>query len=282
MRYRLGRSHQDIIYRQLGDEPSDEDPRVAVFTEAIEAIRVVRLLNGDEDEPGCPSCGTILNAKAANCAHPWHADNRSPADEPVSVPPPVDVVSSVIATIKAYGMSCKLLPTRSDNPAELLALSQAIGEVRALWASGVAEGRRQRDEEIKREVFTSARQVAEEARFTPVPEQVIVSYTQQTGAYEQGIYDAGIAEGRRQATEERTEEQRDEPWADGVCAACGYPVRSWRGGRVILDPDPTDAGDAVIIDGEPRSVIREDVLGRYPLYRSHFHTCPKHLVVDRG
>jgi len=50
MRYRLGRSHSDIVYRQLGDGPSDEDPRVAVFTEAVDAIAVVALLNGEEDD----------------------------------------------------------------------------------------------------------------------------------------------------------------------------------------------------------------------------------------
>jgi hypothetical protein len=50
VRYRLGRSHSDIVYRQLGDEPDDEDPRVAVFTEAVDAIAVVALLNGEEDD----------------------------------------------------------------------------------------------------------------------------------------------------------------------------------------------------------------------------------------
>lgn len=84
------------------------------------------------------------------------------------------------------------------------------------FAAGVAEGRRQRDEEIKREVFTSARQVAEEAGFAPVPEQVIVSYTQQVGAYEQGIYDAGITEGRRQAAEEQPPYERGND-----CPTCG-------------------------------------------------------------
>lgn len=30
----------------------------------------------DQREPGCPACGTILNAKAAGCDGAWHADNR--------------------------------------------------------------------------------------------------------------------------------------------------------------------------------------------------------------
>lgn len=31
MRYRLGRSHRDTVYQQLGDQPSNTDPRVALF-----------------------------------------------------------------------------------------------------------------------------------------------------------------------------------------------------------------------------------------------------------
>lgn len=33
---------------------------------------------------GCPACGTILNAKVADCSDPWHHDNRAPAEESVS------------------------------------------------------------------------------------------------------------------------------------------------------------------------------------------------------
>lgn len=75
-------------------------------------------------------------------------------------------------------------------------------------------------------------------------------------------------------------------WRDATCAACGRSIRAWdahdpRWGRalVLLDPDPTDDGDTVILDGKPTYVIREDVVGRYTLYRSHFFSCPNRLVV---
>lgn len=81
----------------------------------------------------------------------------------------------------------------------------------------------------------------------------------------------------------------DKGWADGVCAACNRPVRFWerRGQgwqrRVILDPEPTDDGDTIIQpDGTPQGVIREDVVGRFVLHRSHFFTCPNHLEVPDG
>lgn len=81
---------------------------------------------------------------------------------------------------------------------------------------------------------------------------------------------------------------RPEPrtgWRDGPCAACGRPVRQWKDGAII-DPDPTDEGDVVILDGVPTRVIREDVIGRFTLYRSHLYTCPERLdasvEVQRG
>lgn len=72
-------------------------------------------------------------------------------------------------------------------------------------------------------------------------------------------------------------------WRESPCAACGQIVLAWEvmGAQprcVILDPIPTDDGDTVILDGEPKGVIREDVIGQFPLYRSHFFTCPKRLV----
>lgn len=72
-------------------------------------------------------------------------------------------------------------------------------------------------------------------------------------------------------------------WREGPCAACGRNVMAWEvdGGeprRVILDPEPTDDGDTVILGGKPQGVIREDVAGRFTLYRSHFFTCPERLV----
>jgi hypothetical protein len=75
-------------------------------------------------------------------------------------------------------------------------------------------------------------------------------------------------------------------WRDRLCASCLRPVRMWEGvdhGQqrcVILDPEPTDEGDVAIVGGTPIAVIREDVVGRYTLYRSHFHTCPKRLAKD--
>ena len=39
---------------------------------------------------GCLKCGTILNAEAAACDGPWHADNR-PASEPPSL---LDIASA--------------------------------------------------------------------------------------------------------------------------------------------------------------------------------------------
>jgi hypothetical protein len=72
-------------------------------------------------------------------------------------------------------------------------------------------------------------------------------------------------------------------WVDATCAACGRSIRVWDGPcrrRVLLDPDPTDAGDTIIQpDGTPIGVIREDVAGRFTLYRSHFFTCPNRLIV---
>lgn len=75
-------------------------------------------------------------------------------------------------------------------------------------------------------------------------------------------------------------------WSDRRCAACFRLVRVWEGDElgqhrlVILDPEPTDDGDVAILGGKPVGVIREDVVGRYVLYRSHFFTCPKRLVED--
>ena len=156
---------------------------------------------------GCPACGTILNAKVADCEHPWHADNRPccvdfaqgpdahgtvlhtlgcanrcaveatwypssaplsgrpypcgttvghegdhwappplrippPADGSVSVPPPVDA-KLIIEAVKRFGV------TEYD-------LSNIAEErtVRALFAAGVAEGRRQAAQAISEETAT--------------------------------------------------------------------------------------------------------------------------------
>lgn len=77
-------------------------------------------------------------------------------------------------------------------------------------------------------------------------------------------------------------------WTDATCAACGRSIRVWdasgprwgRPLRVLVDPDPTDDGDTIIqAEGIPVGAIREDVVGRFLLYRSHFFSCPNHLVV---
>jgi hypothetical protein len=73
-------------------------------------------------------------------------------------------------------------------------------------------------------------------------------------------------------------------WSDGTCAACGRSIRVWDGTgqrRVLLDSEPADDGDTIIQpDGTPIGVIREDVAGRFTLYRSHFFSCPKRLAVE--
>jgi hypothetical protein len=72
-------------------------------------------------------------------------------------------------------------------------------------------------------------------------------------------------------------------WREGSCAACGHTVVT--DGAVILDRDPTDDGDTVIHSDRRKaratSVIPDDVVGRIPLWRSHFYTCPRHLVETR-
>lgn len=76
-----------------------------------------------------------------------------------------------------------------------------------------------------------------------------------------------------------------EGWHVGPCAACGRPVVT--AGAVILDREPTDDGDTVIHpryrgNAEATSVIRQDVVGRIPLWRSHFYTCPRRLAADQA
>lgn len=171
MKYRLGRSHQDIVYRQLGDEPRDEDPRVAVFTEAIDAIRVVQLLNGDEDEPGCPSCGTILNAKAAGCAHLWHHDNR-PAPERCDQPGEHEPHDYDVDAPAGQWRHCDD-PAPADKPVPDDVLD-AIMDTIDSYPGPVADRTREH-----------VRRLIEE--------------------YAADQHEAGIAEGRRLATEERTD-----------------------------------------------------------------------------
>lgn len=119
------------------------------------------------------------------------------------VPPPVDALLKLVDQLHTWAVTYS--PTFAPV-GDLVALRKRLDEgARALWAAGVAEGRRQRDEETHADVRRSAE--AALAAFGPTPESVIVSYTQQVGAYEQRIYDEGIREGRRQATEERTEKK---------------------------------------------------------------------------
>jgi len=145
------------------------------------------------------------------------------ADEPAPVPPPVDaplcfehdfsVVAEHTEGDVTVCLGCgergdEAEPAWLDRVASAAAVyghpatsegayDQLVTEVRALWAAGVEEGRRQLDAEIHTNVFTSARTVAAEAGFGPVPESITVSYERRASAYEQEIYDAGVAEGRR-------------------------------------------------------------------------------------
>lgn len=158
------------------------------------------------------------------------------ADDPAPVPPPVDALLNLVDEL---GQASHALGVAAERWSEVdmaaataerdVARGNIVMAVRDLWAAGVEEGRRQRDAEIHANVFTSARLAAAEAGFGPAPESVTVSYERRASAYEEGIYDAGItegrrlldetaataaahayelgiAEGRRQATEERTEE----------------------------------------------------------------------------
>lgn len=69
-----------------------------------------------------------------------------------------------------------------------------------------------------------------------------------------------------------------EGWREAPCAACGRLVVT--DDSVILDREPTDGGDVIIhpdYRGKARatSVIREDVIGRIPLWQAHFYSCPR-------
>ncbi len=72
-------------------------------------------------------------------------------------------------------------------------------------------------------------------------------------------------------------------WSVRPCAACGRSVHVWDGPnheRVLLDPEPADDGNTVILpSGTPNAVVREDVAGRFVLYRAHFFTCRNRLIV---
>ena len=62
-------------------------------------------------------------------------------------------------------------------------------------------------------------------------------------------------------------------WHKSTCPWCGNPVVT--NGASVCDPDPSDAGTVVIEArrGEPTVVVREDVVGRIPLWRAHLYTC---------
>jgi hypothetical protein len=59
VRYRLGRHHKDTVYFQVGDEPHDNDPRVAIFLGAFaeDAAEFVEWANS--------------GIAAAKTHHPW-------------------------------------------------------------------------------------------------------------------------------------------------------------------------------------------------------------------
>lgn len=160
----------------------------------------------------------VLDPQHEPNEHGWgriESVTPQPAGEPVPVPPPVDALLNLVERFgdNRFDIGRSSATRDDDEPptiAEQRAEDEALMAVNAaltrLWAAGVEEGRRQRDAEIHANVFTSARLAAAEAGFAPAPESVTVSYERRASAYEQGIYDTGIAEGRRQATEERTEE----------------------------------------------------------------------------
>jgi hypothetical protein len=131
---------------------------------------------------------------------------RHSADDPSPVPPPVDALLKLIAE---YGQHTNDEAHAVDDAGYFASGTFRQIEIRieALWAAGVEEGRRELTK-IRADVLASARAVAAEAGFGPAPESVTVSYERRASAYEQGIYDEGIREGRRQATEERTEVER--------------------------------------------------------------------------
>lgn len=83
---------------------------------------------------GCPKCGTILNAKAAGCTDPWHADNR-PAQ--VSEPVPAEIYNT-----DAYFDAYREL--RAEAAARLTAA------VEDAYRAGVAAGRTQAAADIRK------------------------------------------------------------------------------------------------------------------------------------
>jgi hypothetical protein len=132
VRYRLGRSHLDLVYRQLGDAPSDEDPRVAVFSEVSVAIAVVQLLNGEVEEPLLVRCRFNREPHRVDddCQDIYEAPAVAPADDPAPVPPPVAALLTVIKDWCANGGASWRFP-------EVEAVAHHV------WAAGVEEGRRQ-------------------------------------------------------------------------------------------------------------------------------------------
>ncbi len=80
------------------------------------------------------------------------------------------------------------------------------------------------------------------------------------------------------------EELLTQGWRVGPCAACGQAVVT--DDRIILDREPTNDGDVIIRPvyrdkAQATTAIREDVVGRIPLWRAHFYTCPRRLDCGR-
>jgi hypothetical protein len=75
VKYRLGRHHDDTVYLQLGDEPSEHDERVAVFTRSageapIDALHYVRAMNATMPDCTCPvvcHCGELVGNGPSGC-----------------------------------------------------------------------------------------------------------------------------------------------------------------------------------------------------------------------
>lgn len=48
-RLRTGRHNKQIVYAQLGDEPADTDPMVAVFFNPVQAALILAVVNAAAD-----------------------------------------------------------------------------------------------------------------------------------------------------------------------------------------------------------------------------------------
>jgi hypothetical protein len=175
-----------------------------------------------EPEAGCTlTVPPVAVDRSPSLSAPVATAYGAPAAGPAPVPPPVDALDEILnlaelladTRVKAFdalnrqvvGFRQRKVAQRYADAAAGYRLAIAVA-VEGVRAAGVEEGRRQRDAEIHSNVLTSAREVAAEAGFTPAPESVTVTYDVTTDP--EAAFAQGVAEGRRQATEERTEVER--------------------------------------------------------------------------